>query len=80
MTQNPRCPVCGSDRVEPGRLESTGRVHFRPDHARFLKAETTNVEVFGLLCMQCGNLTLLKDGKSTARQPESAAFFRDPTS
>lgn len=73
MTLNLHCPLCGSDKVEPGKLESTGRVHFRPENARFLKAETANVDVIGLLCTQCGNITLLGDSEKTARLTENAA-------
>jgi hypothetical protein len=68
--------LCGSDKVEPGKLESTGQVHFRPDNAKFLKAETANVDVIGLLCTQCGTVTLLGDSKKTSRLTETSASSR----
>jgi len=76
MTQAIHCPLCGSDKVEPGKLESTGRVRFRPDNAKFLKAETANVDVIGLFCTRCGNITLLGDSEKTVRLTESSASSR----
>jgi hypothetical protein len=76
MTQTIHCPLCGSDKVEPGKLESTGQVHFRPDNAKFLKAETANVDVTGLLCTRCGTITLLGGSEKMVRLTETSASSR----
>ena len=56
-----RCPVCDGTNVEPGKILSTGKMHFRPEHARFLKLKTANIEVQALLCLDCGHLALRGD-------------------
>lgn len=47
--------------MESGTLASTGKLHFRPEGAKFLKLKTANVDVAAGLCMDCGNLTLTAD-------------------
>jgi hypothetical protein len=47
--------------MEPGSLGSTGKIHFRPEGAKFLKLKTANVDVAASLCMDCGNVALTGD-------------------
>lgn len=74
MAQTLHCPLCGSDKVESGTLQSAGQVYFRPGNAKFLKSETANIEMIGLLCTQCGNVTLLGDTSKTVHLPQETLF------
>jgi hypothetical protein len=47
--------------MKTGTINATGRVHFRPGDAKFLKLETANVDVEALVCMDCGHLALTAD-------------------
>jgi predicted nucleic-acid-binding Zn-ribbon protein len=38
MNELERCPICNSTNVEPGVIRSTGKLHFRPTHAKFLSS------------------------------------------
>ena len=59
------CPNCNSTNMESGTLGSTGRIHFRPNSAKFLKLKTANVDVAASLCMDCGHLALTGDTEKT---------------
>jgi DNA-directed RNA polymerase subunit RPC12/RpoP len=62
-----KCPSCGSENLEPGRLESTGRVYFRPKNAKFLSLKSANIEVEANICTECGHIMLVGDeGKARA--------------
>jgi len=56
-----QCASCGSARLERGRLQATGNVHFRPDEAKFLKLKTADVELAAEVCVDCGAVSLLAD-------------------
>jgi len=60
-----KCPNCNSTNMEPGTLGSTGKIHFRPEDAKFLKLKTANVDVAASLCMDCGYLVLTGDTEKT---------------
>jgi hypothetical protein len=47
--------------MESGSLGSTGKIHFRPEGAKFLKLKTANVDVAASLCMDCGHVALAGD-------------------
>jgi len=55
------CPSCKSTNMESGSLGSTGKIHFRPEGAKFLKLKTANVDVAASLCMDCGHVALTGD-------------------
>jgi hypothetical protein len=57
------CAICNSTRLETGTLHVTGKVHFRPTDAKFLKLKTANVDVHALLCTECGHVTLNADAE-----------------
>lgn len=61
MNESMRCPICDSTNVESGAILSTGKLHFRPEHAKFLKLKTGNVEVKAHLCLDCGHISLTGD-------------------
>ncbi len=56
-----QCPVCSGSNVAPGVIHSTGKLHFRPAHAKFLRLKTANVEVKADLCLDCGHISLTGD-------------------
>lgn len=60
------CLHCGSAKCEPGRLQSTGRIHFIPDNTKFLKMKTSNVHVDAYMCADCGIVQLVGDTEKTA--------------
>jgi predicted nucleic-acid-binding Zn-ribbon protein len=63
MNDLKKCPICNSTNVEPGRILSTGKLHFRPEHAKFLKLKTANTEVNAHLCLDCGHISLMGDAE-----------------
>jgi hypothetical protein len=66
------CPICINAELEAGTLHATGKVHFRPDDAKFLKLKTANVEVNALLCTQCGHVTLRADAEKVKALTQQA--------
>jgi predicted nucleic-acid-binding Zn-ribbon protein len=63
MNELKKCPICNSTNVEPGTIRSTGKLHFRPEHAKFLKLKTANSAVKALLCLDCGHISLTSDAE-----------------
>jgi len=61
MKTQTKCPGCQSTHVEPGSLHSTGRLLFRPEHAKFMKLKTANIDVNAALCLDCGLIWLAAD-------------------
>jgi len=60
---NRKCTSCGSDKFEPGKLQSTGRISFRPKNTKFLSLKTADIEVEGNICTDCGHIMLVGDAK-----------------
>jgi len=61
MNKPQECPNCRSTRIESGSLCSTGKLYFRPEHAKFLKLMTANVDVAASICMDCTHIVLTAD-------------------
>jgi len=61
MNKLQTCPICNSTNMESGSLGSTGKIHFRPEGAKFLKLKTANVDIAASLCMDCGYVALAGD-------------------
>jgi predicted nucleic-acid-binding Zn-ribbon protein len=61
MNEETKCPNCRSTNRESGTILSTGRLHFRPEHVKFLKLKTANLAVKAHLCMDCGHISLTAD-------------------
>ncbi len=76
MNELKKCPICNSTNVEPGTIRSTGKLHFRPEHAKFLKLKTANSEVKALLCLDCGHLSLTADAEKVKSLTESEVSNR----
>ncbi len=63
MNELKKCPICNSTNLAPGVIRSTGQLHFRPEHAKFLKLKTANTEVKAHLCLDCGHISLTSDAE-----------------
>jgi predicted nucleic-acid-binding Zn-ribbon protein len=62
-----KCTSCGSENFEPGKIQSTGRVYFRPKHTKFLNLKSADIEIEGNICTECGHIMLVGDkGKAKA--------------
>ena len=61
MNNGIKCLNCGGTNIHSGTLHSTGRSHFRPSDAKFLKLKTANIEVIANMCLDCGYLNLMGD-------------------
>ena len=58
-----KCPMCGSENLELGNLESAGRIYFRPENCKFLSLKTANVKLKAKVCVDCGYVIVLADTK-----------------
>lgn len=58
MSDSKTCSRCGGSTLEPGRVQSTGRVNFHFDDPRFLTALTGYVPIFSTMCLDCGAIEL----------------------
>lgn len=58
-----KCLSCSSQKLESGSLQTAGRVHFHPDHAKFLSLKTSDVKVSAIICLDCGYLHLIGDAE-----------------
>jgi predicted nucleic-acid-binding Zn-ribbon protein len=61
MNTERKCPACESINLEPGTIQSTGRIYFRPENTKFLSLGTSDVPLTANLCMECGNVMLVGD-------------------
>lgn len=70
-----KCLRCGTPHLEPGAIQSTGRLYFRPANSRFWTFKTADVPVQANLCLECGALELVGDmKKAEALIGQSTAF------
>ncbi len=58
---NTRCAACGHTGLVPGRVQSTGRVYFRPNHTRFLTLHQSAVPTEARVCPRCGFVQMFAD-------------------
>jgi ferredoxin-like protein FixX len=56
-----KCLHCGSDRLEPGNIQSTGAIYFRPDNAKFMTLKTADIRLKANICLECGAVFLVGD-------------------
>ena len=66
MSYESKCARCGGTNLESGHLHTTGKVHFRPAHSKFLTMHTADVEVKAEVCTDCGNVQMVADTKKLA--------------
>ena len=61
MPTDRKCLRCGGTQLEPGRIQSRGKVWFKPDNAKFFTFNTSDVQVRAALCLDCGTVDLVGD-------------------
>ena len=61
MSEEAKCIRCGSTTFSTGWVQSTGKMYFRPDKAKFFSPRTADLPVSGRMCMKCGFLELVGD-------------------
>lgn len=61
MTAERKCPSCDSTDLQPGNIQSTGKVYFRPENTSFLTLGTNDVALSANICMNCGYVMLVGD-------------------
>jgi hypothetical protein len=61
MKPEKKCPSCGSTRLEPGTIQTAGRVNFRPENTKFFTLGTGDVPIEANICMECGAMLLVGD-------------------
>jgi len=65
MNPENKCLRCGNIDLQPGRLQSTGKIWFSPDNAKFFTMQTGDVALHANICMACGTVHLIGDVKKT---------------
>jgi len=58
MTVKKTCLSCGSSSLEPGRVQSTGLLYFRPTNPRIMTVRTADIPVQASMCLDCGAIDL----------------------
>ena len=58
MADENTCSRCGGSKLESGRVQSTGRIHFHFENPRFLTMRTGYVPVDATICLDCGTIDL----------------------
>lgn len=56
MTVNKTCLRCGSSILEPGRVQSTGLLYFRPSNPRVMTVRTADIPLQASMCLDCGTV------------------------
>lgn len=63
MSEEKKCLRCGSTNLEPGSIQSNGRVGFRPKKSKFLTIKSADIGVNANICIDCGHMELVGDTK-----------------
>jgi predicted nucleic-acid-binding Zn-ribbon protein len=63
MAKEKTCLRCGSTNLEPGMIQSTGRVRFRATNTKVMTLQTGDVTIDASICLDCGTLELVGDVK-----------------
>src|SRR6266487_2731246 len=63
MAKEKTCLRCGGTNLEPGIIQSTGRIHFRATNTKIMTFQTSDVKIDANICMDCGTLDLVGDFK-----------------
>lgn len=56
MTVNKTCLRCGYSSLEPGRVQSTGLLYFRPTNPRIMTVRTADIPLQANMCLSCGTI------------------------
>lgn len=62
-----RCAACGHNVMVEGRLQTTGRVYFKPAHTRFWTFQESLVPIAARVCTACGHVQLQADADKLSR-------------
>lgn len=65
MNEEKKCLRCGGTNLEPGSIQSNGKVRFRPKRAKFLTDKTADVWIKANICIDCGHMEIVGDAKKT---------------
>lgn len=63
MNEEKTCLSCGGTNLEPGSLQSSGRLTFRPKEAKFLTTKFADVSVKTYICLDCGHIACVGDAE-----------------
>jgi hypothetical protein len=72
MLNEPACSRCGGTQLEPGAIQATGRLYFRPANAKFLTFRTGDIAIHANVCIACGHVDLVADVKKLSSLTERA--------
>jgi len=61
MSREKKCFRCGSTKNMSGWLQSTGKMYFRSDHAKFFTSKTADISVISTMCLECGAIEMAGD-------------------
>ena len=67
MITERKCPSCGSMKLEPGNVQSTGKIYFRPENTKFFTMGTNDIMLSANICMDCGYVMLIGDIRKATR-------------
>ena len=57
------CLWCEGDKLVEGRLQSTGRIYFKPSETKFFVITDSLVNINARVCSDCGYIDLYADTK-----------------
>jgi len=72
MNEEKKCLRCGGTNLQPGELQSTGKVYSRPKDAKLVTVLTTGAPISSIVCLDCGHVELVVDtekAKSITKNP-----------
>lgn len=61
------CSVCGHTVLAEGKIQSTGRVSFKPAKTKFWTFEDSVVPIEAKMCQACGNIQLFADTEKMSK-------------
>ena len=56
---------CGDTNLEPGSIQSNGKVCFRPKKAKFISTKTADIWIKANISIDCGHMEFVGDAKKT---------------
>jgi len=61
-----KCSRCGGSNLEPGSIQSFGKILFRPDNIKFVTLKA-GLQVAVEVCLDCGNVQMMVEAQELAR-------------
>ncbi len=56
-----KCAVCGNSDLIEGRIQSTGKIYFKPKKTKFLTMSDPYINVNANVCSVCGHIQLMAE-------------------